>query len=144
MASLREYKGNSRSPIQPIGTTGAEQRWLIDVDKEGLPAGFTQIPNIEMGAFEEGFGLGSKGIAPREYKGQSLSLKQVGVQGRPLPLNYSVPNLWQAYKRNEMVFAAVEIKATTAINPRLYVSERKAKEWQESQGHPMRYILSGW
>lgn len=66
----------------------------------------------------------------------------MGVQGRPQRPSIDIDNLWSAYKRNEILFAAVSKKSEAAIGPRLMV-QRKQRDgtWAEEPGHPFRRLM---
>lgn len=72
----------------------------------------------------------------------AFDLQRIGVQGRPKYPDIDVASLLTAYQRNELVYAAINAKASTAIDPRLLVQARASKdEWGETEGHPMRRLL---
>lgn len=72
----------------------------------------------------------------------AFDLQRVGIQGRPQYPDTDIDSLLSAYKRNEMVYAAIDIKATSAVDPRLIVQSRSAKdEWAEVDGHPLRRLM---
>jgi HK97 family phage portal protein len=72
----------------------------------------------------------------------AFDLVPMGVQGRPQYPDRSIEELFKYYTRNEIVYSCIEVKASTAIDPRLMVEERKGDgEWAEAAGHPMRRLL---
>jgi len=129
---------NTKGYPRPGGMgLGGDSSWPVrsGLDENALPAGFTQIPAWDTHQLSNMPGQSLKATP-------ALTLRQIGVTGRPMPLNAGVPSLWKHYKANEMVFACVEIKASSAINPRLKVEERSGKgEYQEQAGHPFRQLM---
>lgn len=66
----------------------------------------------------------------------------VGVQGRPQRPSVDIDNLWTAYKRNEILYAAVNKKSEAAIGPRLLVQKKQRDgTWAEEPGHPFRRLM---
>lgn len=79
---------------------------------------------------------------PIQESKAAFDLVPVGVQGRPQYPDRNIEELFKHYTRNEIVYTCVEVKATTAIDPRLMVQQRKGKdEWAEVEGHPMRRLM---
>lgn len=71
----------------------------------------------------------------------AYDLMPMGIQGRPQYPDTDIPKLQEAYQRNEIVFACIDARATAATDPRLIVQDRKAGEWVESVGHPLRRLM---
>lgn len=66
----------------------------------------------------------------------------MGVQGRPQYPSTDISALQATYRKNELVYAAINRKATAAIGPRLMVQERDNEgNWQEIPGHPFRRLM---
>lgn len=66
----------------------------------------------------------------------------MGARGRPQYPSTDVPSLYKAYTHNEIVYAAINRKATAVIGPRLMVQGRtKDGQWEEIPGHPLRRLL---
>lgn len=67
----------------------------------------------------------------------------LGVQGRPQYPDTDIEALQNAYARNELVFAAIGIKAAASIGVRLIVETRSSPkaEWEEEPGHPFRSLM---
>lgn len=83
------------------------------------------------------------GRSPLEGKA-AFDLLPVGVQGRPQYPSVDINSLIGAYERNEIVYAAINRRASSAIGPRLTVQRRGTganQEWTEVQGHPMRRLI---
>lgn len=77
---------------------------------------------------------------PLEGKAAS-DIIPVGVQGRPAYPDTDIGSLQNAYARNEIVYAAIDRKASAAVDPRLLVEQRKnGQEWDEVEGHPFRRL----
>lgn len=72
----------------------------------------------------------------------AFDMVPVGVTGRPQYPDTDIESLQGHYKRNEMVYAAIDIRATSACDPRLMVQNRgQGEEWTEDPGHPLRRLL---
>lgn len=82
------------------------------------------------------------GIQPQSAKAAYDQLR-VGIKGRPQYPTVDTESLLTAYQRNEMVYAAIDIKASAAIDPRLIVQDRtKDGGWKETDGgHPLRRLM---
>ena len=67
----------------------------------------------------------------------------MGIQGRPQYPDTDSRSLVTAYTRNEIVYAAIQRRATSAVGPRLRVQGRKGAkgEWSELIGHPFRRLM---
>lgn len=67
----------------------------------------------------------------------------VGVQGRPQYPDTDIESLQAIYARNELVYAAIGIKAAASIGVRLIVEVRTSikAEWEEEPGHPFRHLM---
>lgn len=78
---------------------------------------------------------------PTELKA-AFDLVPIGVQDRPQYPDRNIEELFKHYTRNEIVYTCIEVKATTAIDPRLIVQQRKGDgEWEEIEGHPLRRLM---
>jgi HK97 family phage portal protein len=92
-----------------------------------------------------------RGRMPGEEKGLSVSLEPNGFvteirdyRQQRYP-DAGTASAQEAQQRNELVFACVEVKATSAQGPRLVVQQAKMSKgkttWEEVPGHPMRQLL---
>ncbi len=80
-------------------------------------------------------------LSPGDLKA-AFDRQQVNKLGRPQYPDVDPGSLLKAYQRNEMVYAAIDIKASGAMDPRLIVEMKGAKsEWQEEGGHPLRRLM---
>lgn len=80
--------------------------------------------------------------APRVVEGKAAyDIIPTGVQGRPQYPDTDIASLQGAYSRNEIVYAAINRKASSAVDPRLMVQQKKGgDEWAEVEGHPFRRL----
>jgi HK97 family phage portal protein len=74
---------------------------------------------------------------------RAANLVPIGVQGRPQYPDTDPKSLQLAYTRNEIVYAAIQRRATSAVGPRLRIEQRTSAkgEWSETEGHPLRRLL---
>lgn len=80
------------------------------------------------------------GLTPSEGK-QMFDLQRVGVQGRPQYPDTAIEKLQLAHRRSEIVYAAIKVKATAAVDPRLLVQRKSGTDWKEDDGHPLRRLI---
>lgn len=72
----------------------------------------------------------------------AFDLMPVGVQGRPQYPSVDIESLQRAYTRSEIVYAAINAKATACVDPRLLIEQRAGDgEWEEIEGHPFRRLM---
>lgn len=69
------------------------------------------------------------------------AVQKVGTQGRAKTMLGDSDALLAAYRRNEIVFACIEVKRLALQDPRLIVEERQPDgTYKEVQGHPLRRL----
>lgn len=94
---------------------------------------------------------GKAAAPPGDEKGLSVSLEPGGFvtelrdYRRPRYPSTDTASAQEAQQRNELVFACVEVKATSAQDPRLVVQEARTARgkttYEEVPGHPFRQLL---
>lgn len=86
-------------------------------------------------------GLRMAGITPQAAKA-AYDYVPVGVRGKPVRSQYDRAALIRASHTNEVAYSCINIKQTTAVDPRLYVERKQSgDEWQEVEGHPLRRLM---
>lgn len=94
---------------------------------------------------------GKAALPPADEKGLSVSLEPGGFvteirdYRRPRYPNADTASAQEAQQRNELVFACIEVKATSAQDPRLIVQEARTSRgkttYEEVPGHPFRQLI---